>query len=827
MIDGLINHLRECHNEKINTYSRNFATFKEFNEWKELHQVESESSFVLHCSPKQRENYLIYYYYCNRTGQYNGKGKQVRSLKQQGSSKLGYHCSAYMKVKEYVSGKVEAEICDHHIHEKLVAHLPLPESCRKMIAAKLNDGVSVSSILDFVRENVEGQMGRRELVNRQDITNISHQYNIQGIKLHADDAKSVSLWVENINNYCNDDNNNPVLLFKPQGVVPDDNMKDLKNDDFVICIQTSFQRDMLMKFGPEAVCMDSTHGTNVYSFNLITILVLDEFGEGIPVAWMVCNREDATVLRPFFEKIKENCGDVCTKVFMSDDANNFYNAWKSVFSVTDTKKLICAWHVDKSWRKGLQQHITDTTKQADVYHHLRVLLEEREVISFWQRLQQFISWLSENEDLSSFLQYFQREYVKKAEQWAPCYRENCIVNTNMALEAFHRVLKVCYLEKKQNRRIDYLLHFLLKVSRDKVFERFSKTQKGKSSHRSCEINKRHKTAKKMCAADGILSVSDGIWQMKPTTPQQAYYLVEKKLDNCSCKLRCRSCDVCVHMFSCTCMDFLIHSTVCKHIHLVRMSSLSQNQSRDEHSSSHPESTPLQLTSNTEDYLEQMISEDTESVSDRTSSQGSDVEAEVQITQQCLLQEKTGNISNVTPIDKGDLSSVDYLSNCIASKTDSEVSTAKKKAVETCKKIEVVLSSFTSNVEAVRGAQKHLNAALAIIDAKDTDTDTFTVRKRAAPNSNIEKQLRFHSTKKQRTHKERLSKPTEEELAKCQDELAETEIGVCGLCLYDSDRQHGVKVDWIQCDTCGMWFHQLCAEVTALTEKFHCRFCMSA
>ena len=185
----------------------------------------------------------------------------------------------------------------------------------------------------------------------------------------------------------------------------------------------------------------------------------------------------------------------------------------------------------------------------------------------------------------------------------------------------------------------------------------------------------------MCAADGILSVSDGIWQMKPTTPQQAYYLVEKKLDNCSCKLHCRSCDVCVHMFSCTCMDFLIHSTVCKHIHLVRMSSLSQNQSRDDHSSSHPESTPLQLTSNTEDYLEQMISEDTESVLDRTSSQGSGVEAEVQITQQCLLQEKTGNISNVTPIDKGDLLSVDYLSKCIANKTDSEVSTAKKKAVE--------------------------------------------------------------------------------------------------------------------------------------------------
>ena len=41
-----------------------------------------------------------------------------------------------------------------------------------------------------------------------------------------------------------------------------------------------------MKFGPEAVCMDSTHGTNVYSFNLITILVLDEFREGIATSGM-------------------------------------------------------------------------------------------------------------------------------------------------------------------------------------------------------------------------------------------------------------------------------------------------------------------------------------------------------------------------------------------------------------------------------------------------------------------------------------------------------------------------------------------------------------
>jgi hypothetical protein len=32
------------------------------------------------------------------------------------------------------------------------------------------------------------------------------------------------------------------------------------------------------------VRMDPTHGTNAYDFNLITVLVMDGFGEGIPVA---------------------------------------------------------------------------------------------------------------------------------------------------------------------------------------------------------------------------------------------------------------------------------------------------------------------------------------------------------------------------------------------------------------------------------------------------------------------------------------------------------------------------------------------------------------
>ena len=64
-------------------------------------------------------------------------------------------------------------------------------------------------------------------------------------------------------------------------------------------------------------------------------------------------------------------------------------------------------------------------------------------------------------------------------------------------EAFHRSLKVVYLEGKQSQRLDHLLSTILKVARDKEFEQLQKLHKGKVTHRSSEIYRRHKKAEEM------------------------------------------------------------------------------------------------------------------------------------------------------------------------------------------------------------------------------------------------------------------------------------------------------------------------------------------
>lgn len=102
------------------------------------------------------------------------------------------HCTAYIRAKKYVSGEVTVEVCDHHVHEAELAHLRLPDSVRTMIAAKLSDGVSISTILDSVRDSVQS-IDRTALLCRQDVHNIKHQYNIEGTKLDENDHTQVYL----------------------------------------------------------------------------------------------------------------------------------------------------------------------------------------------------------------------------------------------------------------------------------------------------------------------------------------------------------------------------------------------------------------------------------------------------------------------------------------------------------------------------------------------------------------------------------------------------------------------------------------------------------
>jgi hypothetical protein len=91
----------------------------------------------------------------------------------------------------------------------------------------------------------------------------------------------------------------------------------------------SGQEKMLKQYASDYLCIDETHGLNRYDFELPTLLVLDDIREGFPCAFLISNRADEQVMCIFLNYIKDRIGmRITCKVFMSDVAKTYYNAWK-------------------------------------------------------------------------------------------------------------------------------------------------------------------------------------------------------------------------------------------------------------------------------------------------------------------------------------------------------------------------------------------------------------------------------------------------------------------------------------------------------------------
>lgn len=63
----------------------------------------------------------------------------------------------------------------------------------------------------------------------------------------------------------------------------------------------------------------------------------------------------------------------------------------------------------------------------------------------------------------------------------------------------------------------------------------------------------------------ILSSS---WNVKSQNKINVEYTISKSHETCpeNCQFICKYCKICVHIYSCTCLDNFIKGNMCKHIH---------------------------------------------------------------------------------------------------------------------------------------------------------------------------------------------------------------------------------------------------------------------
>ena len=144
----------------------------------------------------------------------------------------------------------------HYGHFKSLGHLRLSSEDRQHIAGKVAQGVTFERILDDIRENVSTKLSRIHLMTRKDISNIQRAYGLRSVEKHNDDALSVSAWVEE---FMTKGEENPFLLYKPQGQPSSNNCLELSSDDFILIIQTPLQEKCLKNVPQIIVCVLMLH----------------------------------------------------------------------------------------------------------------------------------------------------------------------------------------------------------------------------------------------------------------------------------------------------------------------------------------------------------------------------------------------------------------------------------------------------------------------------------------------------------------------------------------------------------------------------------------
>jgi hypothetical protein len=168
----------------------------------------------------------------------------------------------------------------------------------------------------------------------------------------------------------------------------------------------------------ELNCIDATHNVG-NGFKLITVLTVNEFFQGTPLAFCISKRENGSVLATFFESIKKRVNKpLISKVFMSDDAEFFFKTWKATMDPENLhyiQRLLCTWHVNRAWKTNIQSRVKEKFKRAELSVKLFDLRKELDQQSFEQKLNEFKDSYENDPTTSEFWHYFNKNYLNRVE----------------------------------------------------------------------------------------------------------------------------------------------------------------------------------------------------------------------------------------------------------------------------------------------------------------------------------------------------------------------------------------------------------------------------
>lgn len=220
------------------------------------------------------------------------------------------------------------------------------------------------------------------------------------------------------------------------------------------------------------------------------------------------------------------------------------------------------WQVDKNLSQNLQKMMIND----ELDHITRTLVEEMDDQLLTPFSLKFVEKLLGNESTKEYGQFLVHEYYDSFSDCLVDYKKHAEIHTNSKLDVMYRVLKEIYFKGIKVRRLDFSVFRLLKMAWDNLFVRLTFMKKENGEYMFKMYKNRH-DASTLIPYEDIIK-RDQSYEVRSASNAEKTYLLEKEFENCSCQLRCADCDSCLHIYSCSCIDFSIAENVCKHVHAV-------------------------------------------------------------------------------------------------------------------------------------------------------------------------------------------------------------------------------------------------------------------
>ncbi|CAL4133753.1 unnamed protein product [Meganyctiphanes norvegica] len=541
---SMIKHLQAEHNTDINTTDLVFDNYDSFLAWKEVEQDSNLIYFTKRHGAIMNKGTKYVSYICQVDGPlvHETEPRLTSRRWSKGQVRKGIKCPARMLVKECENtGKVTVKYITTH------NHAIVPDASNILIKDKLKKG-----------EN--------------------------GDELYHDTSPRQALEELQKEEY------NAILVYKPQGQpveVGDTRLDHLNHssDLFALGWQTEDMKNRMLEGASKIICVDSTHKTNQYGFQLLNLIVPDSFGSGQPIAHYITNHLDQETLEILFNDLKERCPDVKIDIVMTDDDIAAYNALNAVFG-SGIVHLLCHTHTKRLWMRKIKLLVPDDQLKVEIYSSLEELIYVDSENAFESMKMFFIERY--NPLCPKFVSYFTKSYLHCPELWAMCHRKYYTVYTDTSLyvEAFHNQLKNFNRKRKPNKTVDDLVLLLLDL--DKLYNNEYQKRKEEgwlnadSSAIARHLSGLQISDNDVCQVTALDSLSEGIWKVESQIRKSTSYEVMANISSCAlqqyrnCREMCtqESCTtLCSHQYTCTCEE---RSGLCKHIHKVHSMTLSQN-----------------------------------------------------------------------------------------------------------------------------------------------------------------------------------------------------------------------------------------------------------